>query len=193
VDTLRSRCPHTAVIPAEALMFGEEDADTLALIENRIVFYGASLEGSLDLAFSPANGLLPGVFVHAMALDNIITFRGQPKRDTVTWFGITLNNDAVKAIVVALILLIGTRMHLAEMRKAAGGETSDEVGFADRLKWYGLLLGMAIGSGVVLYLIFGLSIGNWIELVFISGILFELLHSPFLARQWGRLRYAIGM
>jgi hypothetical protein len=52
---------------------------------------------------------------------------------------------------------------------------------------------MTLGAGLGLYFIFGLSISNWIELVFITGLLFELLISSFLGRLWGRLRYAAGL
>ena len=60
-----------------------------------------------------------------------------------------------------------------------------------RLGWYGILLLMVIGAGVILYLIAGLSIGNWVVMVFTAGLLFELEISPFLPRLWGRLRYIL--
>jgi len=39
----------------------------------KIIFYGASFRGAEDLVWSPAHGRVPGVFQHAMALDNLLT------------------------------------------------------------------------------------------------------------------------
>lgn len=38
---------------------------------------GADLKAVGDNAFSPLHGRLPGVHVHAMALDNLISFNGR--------------------------------------------------------------------------------------------------------------------
>nr|TFG54372.1 MAG: CHASE2 domain-containing protein [Hyphomicrobiales bacterium] len=193
VDQLRSPCPHTGVIPLESLLFGVPDDDIQTLIKDRIVFYGAKLEGSEDLAFSPANGLLAGVFVHAMALDNIISFEGRPKRNTITLSGVTLGNDTIKVIVAAIILLVVASLNLEHLRKDASTPGDQDLTLRRRFTWYGILLAMTLGSVLGLYFIFDLSISNWIELVFITGLLFELLISSFLGRLWGRTRYAFGL
>lgn len=193
VDQLQSPCPHTARIPAEALLRGVPDADVEAALSGNIVLYGARLEGSDDVAYTPANGLLAAVFVHAMALDNLISFNGKPKRNTITLFGVTLGNDTIKAIVAAFILLVGTILHLGHLRQDASTPDEETFSAKSRFAWYGMLLGMTLGSGLALYYFFGLSISNWIELIFITGLLLELLISPFLGRVWGRLRYASGL
>ena len=193
VDRLRSPCPHTGYFALEDILRGGDDEEIRELIEGNIVFYGARLEGSEDLAFSPANGLLPGVFVHAMALDNIIAFGGHPKRNTITMAGVTLGNDTIKAIVAAIILFVGTILHLGHLRQDASTPDEETFSVASRFSWYGMLLAMTLGSGLALYYFFGLSISNWIELIFITGLLLELLISPFLGRMWGRLRYASGL
>lgn len=193
VDQLRSPCPHTARIPAESLLIGVPDEDVQASLNNGIVFYGARLEGSDDVAFTPTNGLLAAVFVHAMALDNLISFEGRPKRNTITLFGVTLGNDTIKVIVAAFILLVAAALNLGHLRKDASTPGDQDLTARRRFTWYGILLTMTLGSGLGLYFVFGLSISNWIELVFITGLLFELLISPFLGRLWGRTRYAIGL
>jgi CHASE2 domain-containing sensor protein len=193
VDQLRSPCPHTARIPAEALLVGTPDDDIQMAIKDRVVFYGARLEGSDDVAFTPANGLLAAVFVHAMALDNVISFEGRPKRNTITLSGVTLGNDTIKVIVAAFILLVATSLHMEHLRKDAATPGDQDLSARRRFTWYGILLAMTLGAGLGLYFIFGLSISNWIELVFITGLLFELLISSFLGRLWGRLRYAAGL
>lgn len=194
VSRLRGKCPHTGVIPAESLLRGDEDADVEALARNRIVFYGGELQATEDKAFTPSNGLLAGVFVHAMATDNLVTFAGRPKRDTITLFGVTLSKDEIETIIIGAILLVMTMLQIKRLRAlsaAAPGEEG-ELKQTHRLAWYVVLLSMILSAGVSLYAIFGLSVGNWVELVFISGLLFEFLISPFLPHIWGRIRYALG-
>src|SRR5579871_1591952 len=90
---VRSSCPYTGVIPVEALLQGREDPDIDTLARNRIIFYGASLEGAQDKSFTPVNGLIANVFVHAMALDNLITFRGRPEQNVVVLGNLTLDSN----------------------------------------------------------------------------------------------------
>ena len=47
-----------------------EQAD--AFIEGKVVLYGANLTGVNDLIFTPTRDILPGVYLHAMALDNLL-------------------------------------------------------------------------------------------------------------------------
>ena len=195
VSRLRTICPHTAVIPAEALVRGDEDPDFPGLIGKRIVFYGASLEGSADKTYSPSNGLIAGVFVHAMALDNLITYGGHPKRDAVNIYGIILHKDEVEAITIGFVLFVIVALHIRRIRLIASLSESErhEAPALHRWAWYTLLLGMILGAGIILYVGYGLSIGNWVELVFMGGLLFEFLMTPFIARQWGRLRHGLGV
>lgn len=46
--------------------------ETDAFIEGKIVLYGANLSGVNDLIFTPTRDILPGVYLHAMALDNLL-------------------------------------------------------------------------------------------------------------------------
>lgn len=43
-------------------------------LRNKIVLYGANLQGVNDLVFTPARTLQPGVYFHAMALDNLLNW-----------------------------------------------------------------------------------------------------------------------
>ena len=44
------------------------------LINGKIILYGTNFEAIHDLVDSPVHGLVPGVFYHAMALDNLLTY-----------------------------------------------------------------------------------------------------------------------
>ena len=56
--------------------------DLKATIENKIVLVGAYDTSSIDFVDSPIHGRLPGVFAHAMALDNLIEYGEGYWRDT---------------------------------------------------------------------------------------------------------------
>ncbi len=45
-----------------------------ALLRDRVVLVGADLFGTGDTVLSPVHGTLPGVYLHAMALENLIRF-----------------------------------------------------------------------------------------------------------------------
>ena len=75
-------CPYNQVIPARALKGKGFSAEELnQAISGKIVLIGADLKAMGDNVFSPLQGRLPGVHVHAMALDNLITFNGQYKEN----------------------------------------------------------------------------------------------------------------
>lgn len=75
-------CPYNQVIPVRAFKgqgFSEKELhDALA---GKIVLLGVDLKAVGDNAFSPVHGRLPGVHVHAMALDNLISFNGVYRED----------------------------------------------------------------------------------------------------------------
>jgi len=53
-----------------------------ALLNDKVVIYGVSLEGLHDLIVSPVHGMLPGAMFHAMALDNLMTFGNEFTKGT---------------------------------------------------------------------------------------------------------------
>ncbi|XXJ21387.1 CHASE2 domain-containing protein [Desulfovibrio caledoniensis] len=68
VDRARERIPYTVTVRAQ-------DLDKVrGLSTDRVVLIGTALTGSNDLVQTPANGQLPGVYYHAMALDNLTRY-----------------------------------------------------------------------------------------------------------------------
>ena len=57
-------------LPAWKVLAGEVPA---SLLENHLVLIGTSAQGLMDLRFSPLGGVIPGVEVHAQALEQILT------------------------------------------------------------------------------------------------------------------------
>ncbi|MEZ5931436.1 MAG: CHASE2 domain-containing protein [Alphaproteobacteria bacterium] len=71
----RQACPYNQWVPGEAVLAArtpEQMATLGALFEGRVVMIGADIKGAPDLVLSPVHGQIPGVFLHAMALDNLI-------------------------------------------------------------------------------------------------------------------------
>ena len=80
-------CPYPALVPARDLVRLRRDGrevggrrsqctanETLAgAIRGRHVFYGMEIEGAADIVETPTHGPTSGVFMHAMALDNLLS------------------------------------------------------------------------------------------------------------------------
>jgi adenylate cyclase len=91
-------------IPAWRLLAHEVPAEAL---QGRIVLVGTSAQGLMDLRFGPLGGIIPGVEVHAQALEQLLT--GQPL-DRPGW---------VPAVEWLLALLGGLAVAALAMRRSA--------------------------------------------------------------------------
>ncbi|WP_418642351.1 CHASE2 domain-containing protein [Vibrio chaetopteri] len=73
-------CSPQRVLYADELLImarspnANEREQVRAMIEQSVILVGGQIEGIHDYVVSPVHGALPGVFFHAMALDNLITF-----------------------------------------------------------------------------------------------------------------------
>lgn len=73
-------CPFTPTMPVNQLMRRTGGLPVARVIRDRIVFYGAGLEAASDIMRPPLHQPLPGVYAHAMALDNLLTYGEHYKR-----------------------------------------------------------------------------------------------------------------
>ncbi|HEY3638652.1 MAG TPA: CHASE2 domain-containing protein [Rhizomicrobium sp.] len=196
-SSVRSACPYTGVIPAEALIEGRDDPDITALAHNRVVFYGASLSGVQDVSFTPVNGLIASVFVHAMALDNLISFHGRPEQNVVSLSGFTFDSNTVQMVAIVPIILVLAWMHRRRLRKkpAHGERGAVFEYFAEKALesvWHWLTFALALAIGLALTLAVGLSVANWVEVVFVSVELAAMLLIGLPAAIWGYLYHVAG-
>ena len=196
-SSVRSSCPYSGVIPAQALLDGREDADVTALAHNRVVFYGASLSGVQDKSFTPVNGLIASVFVHATALDNLISFHGRPQQNVVSLGGFTLDNNMAQTIAIIPIILILAWMHMRALRTRrarvqAGTVLEYLAGKALQSAWHWLAFALALAIGLALTLAAGLSVANWVAVVFVSVELAAMLLIGLPAAIWGYLHHVAG-
>ena len=81
-----SACPPVATLFAGALLSPEEDPafgarneDLFTFADGSFLMVGGNFRGSGDLITTPLHTLLPGVYYHAVALENLLAFDGRPK------------------------------------------------------------------------------------------------------------------
>jgi CHASE2 domain len=79
-----SRCPPVATLFARVLLDPAEDPSLGAeqlftLTDGAFLMVGGNFRGSGDLVTTPLHTLLPGVYYHAVALQNLLAFDGRPK------------------------------------------------------------------------------------------------------------------
>ena len=200
-EAVRARCPYTSYFPVEKLMMGDDDQAIVAMTKDRIVFYGAGLEGIQDKSFTPVNGLIASVFVHAMALDNLIAFHGKPEQDVATVGPVTLDNNLAQVFAVIPVILILSGLHIVDVRRRrrtpraeSGGVGSYLVDKLASLAWHLLAFALAFGVGLFLTLTLGLSVANWVEVVFVALVVGGMLLFSVPDAIWGYLHHvAVGV
>lgn len=71
-------CPYSNTLSVYSLLnetgSGGDDDDVTALTRGKLVLYGSGLVGTDDWIQSPVHGNIPGIYLHAMALDNLLVF-----------------------------------------------------------------------------------------------------------------------
>lgn len=76
----RPLCVFHPTYPA-SIILPMDPTDSVKLFKDRIVLIGTSLRYSNDIVTSPLHDRIPGVFLHAMALDNLIHYNGEPPKN----------------------------------------------------------------------------------------------------------------
>lgn len=118
----RENCPSTPAIPARILLEPSEADDTAieALLDGGVVFYGAYFHGAADAMNTPLHNDLPAVFLHASALDNLVTLGPRALRHsepTVPLLDVSLPDFLLLACIGAFFVVRRT-----STRAAAGWE-----------------------------------------------------------------------
>ncbi|HXC56866.1 MAG TPA: CHASE2 domain-containing protein [Rhizomicrobium sp.] len=198
-STAQGHCPYDGIVPVEALIRGDDDPDIARLLTNRVVFYGAALKGAQDTSYTPVNGLQANVFVHAMAMDNLITFRGRPYQNVMTVWGTTFSNEPAQVMAIVPVILVLSFLHLRRIRARRRGRRAEHNAvvewFLDKgveNVWHWLAFFLALGIGLLLALWVGLSVANWVEDVFISVELAAMLLIGVPDSFWGYLHHVAG-
>jgi len=201
-SAVKSPCPYTAEFPVDALLLSPDDKDVVKMASNRVIFYGGALQGAQDRTYTPANDLLPSVFVHAMAMDNLITFRGRPYQNAISVRGRPVDGNLVQILATIPVILILSLIHwrsIRRERRGLGGRQRErsvtfEYFFEKTVEkvWHYLAFGLALSVGLVLTRSAGLSVANWVEVVFVSVELAAMLLVGVPDSIWGYLHHVLG-
>lgn len=100
-------CPyHTTVSMSKVGAMADDELS--ALLAGRFVFIGAFVPGYNDFVNSPIHGLVPGVYLHAMALDNLLSYGAEYKVAT-DWSETQRSPDLWKSALLAVFAIIFVR------------------------------------------------------------------------------------
>lgn len=107
---LRQPCPYTVTIREEDL----SSEKVRGVLTDRVVMIGLSLPGIHDIVDSPVHGQIPGVYLHAMALDNLLTWNASyyPRKEGLVDWMLVFAIILVCWPCVAIIRSQPTRMTL---------------------------------------------------------------------------------
>ncbi|HXZ00301.1 MAG TPA: CHASE2 domain-containing protein [Stellaceae bacterium] len=97
----RQPCFYALTIKAETLDHWNDTGDLRELLNGRVVLYGANVAGVPDLTYSTVHGKVPSVFMHAMALDNLLTYGSHYYHEPRAWQPTLL--DLVFGLILILI------------------------------------------------------------------------------------------
>lgn len=103
-------CPYQQLLPVRTLkrVHGLDADDLGEAIGGKYLIYGTQLQSNGDVILAPYHGRIAGAFLHAMALDNLLSFAGKPKaggdfgqpwNGPATWF--TLFAVAIISALIA--------------------------------------------------------------------------------------------
>jgi hypothetical protein len=115
-------CPYTRTITVGHLLNFSRDDDIEDALRGRTVLYGAGFRLTGDQVDSPVYAQLPGVYLHAMAYDNLVTFGKAYKRATRDGLGAKIA-DAVLLLIASVILVryprrpAGSAQTFAELKR----------------------------------------------------------------------------
>jgi hypothetical protein len=175
---LRWRCPYTPRVSAMSLLAGggtldlgrpldvgegrpaPEHRQHPQILRDKVVLYGFDLAGLSDVVSPPTHATLPGVFLHAMALDNLLTWGERYKAPAVWAFDRRIGADSVTFVtfIVVFALCFLTRFRPEVWPTPLG------VVLRTVTAWH-TLPALCLLLGGIYSLYFDLAIYNWLAIV----------------------------
>lgn len=155
-DNTRQRCPYTVSLYAHDLVDFEKVHD---LLRGKIVIVGSAMPALHDLVTTPVHGQIPGVYVHAMVLDNLMAYG----RNYYSY----ASKNTVDYILIALALLVSL-ITAASLR--AKPDSSHII-----LRLFIIM----IVAGLINYLYFGLHYpaANWLSFLLLYELVIQKNHN----------------
>lgn len=112
-DSAQERYPYTLTLTATDLEVTNpaDQALITELLRDRLVLVGARIASTGDLVESPVHGLLPGVYLHAMALDNLINAGMDYEHEPANFPGLPFNWLDLLALGLLALIAVFKALH----------------------------------------------------------------------------------
>jgi hypothetical protein len=158
-------CPYTSQIKLQ--LFNNLTQDELQqLFGNKVVLLGASLKNFIEYQWSPVHDYIPGVFWHAMAVDNLMEFSDDYMKmapDSV--------EKSLESVAIVVIFILQALLSWAIQKR----EETENLGEMSRVKLdlaHGLLIICLISASVLWMTGFNRwSPANWIGLAMLMFLI----------------------
>ena len=187
---VNAQCSYHSVIYADELVYvdksgTDEQRERLAnAFKDKVVMYGLSLEGLHDRVFSPVHGQLPGVFFHAMALDNLMHYGDEYIRvadermmriSQFIWIAITL-------IFSAILFYYERRGICFSATDACYSESPGTVRHISAFRLFAAAFSLIITISILLFWLMRYEPLNSVGFLILIGVSSWLVHSDFAER-----------
>lgn len=184
-ERFRQPCPYTRTLSAGAVRNGVNNPDVKKALEDAVVLYSGDLVALGDNVSPPTNDPLPGVYLHAMALDNLLTFGGQYKKSAFSLFGWRLEAKwiewflmlVVAGVTVAYARSLAVKTNIEGIPAERRNRGHDDPTWRERRLWRNFLTAAsAILLGITLALYFWVDISprNWIGFFSLTFVFMEI-------------------
>lgn len=186
-------CPAVTVLPASLVRYGDP-LEVHALLKDKIVLVGARVTGISDWHQSPVHGQVPGVILHAAAVDNLLGLGPRYARDLSA--GATATTAMLLlALLAFLVPILVILLDEPKRRVVSAFGLLCWLGLAGFLSYAGaspeavfaavvvgiaidllmpiqtliyLLVVVLLGGGAALLIRFGVAPSNWIGMVLVA-------------------------
>lgn len=149
----------------------EVEHELRALLHDRVVLVGSGLAQSNDKTVSPVHGEVPGVYEHAMALDNLLTYGPDYYEQSLDLASPETSMEIILSIVfLACLMGIGRRLELRAHDEAGVSPTwRARLGFVSKwlLRFGAFYLGFMLATALMVLALsmwLNRSPSNWIGL-----------------------------
>jgi len=171
-------CPHTRTIMAQQLSANSETARLLftEALAGKTVLLGALIQGARDEVITPVNGKIAGVYLHAMALDNLITMQNNYFRPAPSVFYKFDACDIAEWILLAMVVVWGL-FSVGKLRLKKNNALLTKQDIEQRSQWGAVALTLLIFATTLIFmLVFHTQPINWIAVFMVISIVRYVLH-----------------
>ncbi|WDY58127.1 CHASE2 domain-containing protein [Pseudomonas sp. PSKL.D1] len=125
-NNAQANCAYSLTLSARDLEVtaSQDQALIRELLQDKLVLVGAQIAGTGDITVSPLHGKTPGVYLHAMALDNLINWGMGYYRSTPSLIGSVDVLDFIELALLALITLLKGPLEAPVVSASVRGERS---------------------------------------------------------------------